>query len=124
MPASTCQELKNGKRGPVGVPEAKHWAVAPAGAVQVGTVYSVQGFEFRHIGVIMGEDLVIRDGRWIARPRANYRNAMHAKSAEIASVYISRIYRALFTRPLRSLRVYSPDVETRDFLRSQVVRAG
>ena len=61
-------ELKNGKRGKPGIPQAKVWAVDPAGADQAGTVYSVQGFEFRHVGILMGEDLVIRGGRWIANP--------------------------------------------------------
>lgn len=39
------------------------WAIEPMGAEQAGTVYSVQGFEFRHVGVLMGSDLIVRDGR-------------------------------------------------------------
>jgi hypothetical protein len=116
-------ELKNGKKGKRGIPEAKHWAVDPAGAEQAGTVYSVQGFEFRHVGVLMGPDLLMRDGQWIANPRANFRNSIRAKPPEVASVYLRRIYRALFTRPLRSARVYSVDPETREFLRSRVTVA-
>ncbi len=113
-------ELKSGKRGKPGVPEAKYWAVDPAGAEQAGTVYSVQGFEFRHVGVLMGPDLVIRDGRWVTNPRATFRNSLRAKLPELASPYIRRIYRALFTRPLRSLRVFSIDEETRAFLRKHL----
>ena len=90
---------------------------------QAGTVYSVQGFEFRHVGVIMGSDLVIRNGRWLANPRANFRNSIRGKSPEAASIYLRRIYRTLFTRPLRSVRVYSVDEETRDFLGSKVALA-
>jgi hypothetical protein len=115
-------ELKSGKRGPPGVPEARHWAVDPGGAEQAGTVYSVQGFEFRHVGVLMGPDLVIRDGQWVAVPRANFRKNLRAKPPEVASVFLRRIYRALFTRALRSLRVFSTDSETREFLRGQVER--
>jgi hypothetical protein len=116
-------ELKNGKRGRPGVPEAKHWAVDPAGADQAGTVYSVQGFEFRYVGVIMGPDLVSRDGKWIANPRANYRNVLRAKPPAVASIYLRRIYRTLLTRPLRGVRIFSVDAETREFLRSRVDRA-
>ena len=116
-------ELKNGKRGKAGIPEAKYWAVEAAGADQAGTVYSVQGFEFRHVGVIMGPDLVFRDGRWTAMPKANFRSTIRAKPSDVASVYIRRIYRALFTRPLRSLRVYSVDAETREFIRSRIARS-
>jgi hypothetical protein len=114
-------ELKNGKRGKAGIPEAKYWAVDAAGADQAGTVYSVQGFEFRHVGVIIGPDLIIREGRWNADPRANFRSTIRAKPPDVASIYISRIYRALFTRPLRSLRVYSVDTETREFIRSRIM---
>lgn len=115
-------ELKSGKRGKPGVPEAKHWAVDPGGADQAGTVYSVQGFEFRYVGVLMGPDLVIRGGQWVANPRANCRNGLRAKPPEVASIYLRRIYRTLFTRPLRGLRVFSVDPETREFLRSQIDR--
>lgn len=113
-------ELKNNKRGKPGIPQAKHWAVDPAGADQAGTVYSVQGFEFGHVGVLMGPDLVICGGKWVANPRANRAPALCAKPPEVASIYLRRIYRALFTRPLRSLRVFSVDAETREFLRSQL----
>jgi hypothetical protein len=115
-------ELKSGKRGPPGVPEAKHWPIDPGGAEQAGTVYSVQGFEFRHVGVIMGPDLVIRGGRWVAQPRENHRNGLRAKPPEVASIFLRRIYRTLFTRAMRSLRVFSVDEETREFLRSRVER--
>lgn len=115
-------ELKNDKRGKRGIPQAKYWAVDPAGVDQAGTVYSVQGFEFRHVGLIMGPDLVIRDGKWRVNPRANFRKSLRGKSPDVASIYIRRIYRTLFTRPLRSLRVYSVDAETRMFLRSRIRR--
>lgn len=117
-------ELKNGRRGPPGIPEAKYWAVDPAGADQAGTVYSVQGFEFRHVGVIMGPDLVVRRGQWVANPRANFRNSLRAKPPDVASVFLRRIYRALFTRPLRSIRIHSVDPETLAFLRSTLARGG
>ena len=115
-------ELKSGKRGPRGVPEAQFWAIDPGGAEQAGTVYSVQGFEFRHVGVIMGPDLVIRNGVWVANPRANFRNGLRAKPPETASIYLRRIYRTLFTRAMRSARVFSVDEETTVFLRSRIER--
>ena len=68
----------------------------------------------------MGPDLVNRGGEWVAVPRENYRKTIRAKSNDVASVYIRRIYRALFTRPLRSVRVYSVDNETRNFLRANI----
>jgi len=115
-------ELKNGKRGAAGIPEAKFWAIESGGAEQAGTVYSVQGFEFRHVGVLMGPDLVVRDGHWVANPKQNFRNSIRGKASDIATIYLRRIYRTLFTRPLRSIRVYSVDDETRVFLRARIER--
>lgn len=115
-------ELKNGKRGKPGIPEAKHWAIVDAGMDQAGTVYSAQGFEFRHVGLIMGPDLIVRNGDWVVNPRANFRKSIRAKAPAEALIYVKQIYRALFTRPRQSIRVYSVDAETRDFLRRNIVR--
>jgi hypothetical protein len=67
-------EAKNGSRPAPGIPQAKWWAIDPAGVHQAGTVYSVQGFEAPHIGVIMGPDLVRRGGAWAPKPRFNHSN--------------------------------------------------
>ena len=49
-----------------GAPPSALWATDPAGFGQVGCVYTAQGFEYDWNGVIMGPDLVWRDGGWIA----------------------------------------------------------
>lgn len=116
-------ELKYGLSNPR-APEARYWAVDPAGTEQAGMVYSVQGFEFRHVGVLMGPDLVIRGGRWVANPTANFHGSLRAKSPNGASLYLRRIYRTLFTRALRSVRVYSVDEETQEYIRSRLISPG
>lgn len=113
-------ELKSREVGKPGVPEARYWAIRPGGTEQAGTVYSVQGFEFPHVAVLMGPDLVIRNGTWVAIPAANFRTSLSTKSPEVASIYLRRIYRTLFTRGLVSVRLYSVDEETREFIRSRL----
>lgn len=115
-------ESKSGKRPPPGIPEAKHWAIDPAGVGQAGTVYSVQGFEMDHVGVIIGEDLVVRDGRWVANPRKNYSNSLRAKPPDVALPYLKRIYRTLLSRPTQSCSVYCVDKDTGDYLAGRIVR--
>ncbi len=115
-------ESKNGKRPPPGIPEAKHWAIDPAGVGQAGTVYSVQGFEMDHVGVIIGPDLVMRDGKWIAAPAKNYSNSLRRKTPEIALPYIKRIYRTLLSRPTQSCSVYCCDEETKKYLADRIIR--
>jgi hypothetical protein len=115
-------ESKLNKKPPPGIPEAKYWALDPAGVGQAGTVYSVQGFEMDHAGVIIGPDLVIRGGTWVADPRKNFRNGLRAKRPDIALPYLKRIYRTLLSRPMRSCRVFSTDDETREYIAGQLVR--
>jgi len=52
-----------GERRVGGAPPAALWASDPAGFDQVGCVYTAQGFEYDWSGVILGPDLVWRDGR-------------------------------------------------------------
>lgn len=115
-------ESKNDKRPPPGIPEAKYWAVDPAGVEQAGTVYSVQGFETAHVGVIIGPDLVVRNGKWVADPRKNFSNSLRAKPPAIALPYLKRIYRTLLSRPTKSCTVFCVDEETRAFLSGRLVR--
>jgi len=109
-------ESKINKRPPPGIPEAKYWAIDPAGVNQAGTVYSVQGFETQHVGVIVGPDLVNRDGRWVAQPQRNFSNNLRRQTPAVALPYIKRIYRTLLSRCMQSCSVYCADEETRDFL--------
>jgi hypothetical protein len=115
-------EAKNGKRPPPGIPEARYWALEPAGVGQAGTVYSVQDFEMDHLGVIIGPDLFVRSGTWMADPTKNFSNALRRKPPAVALPYIQRIYRTLLSRPMRSCRVYCTDAETREYLGSRLLR--
>ena len=115
-------ESKNNKKPPPGIPEAKHWAIDAAGVKQAGCVYSVQGFETRHVGVIIGPDLVRRRGAWAADPQRNFANKLRGKRPEVALPYIKRIYRTLLSRGMDSCSVYCVDEDTREFVRSRLTR--
>ena len=117
-------EAKNAKKGripPKGIPEAKYWAVDPAGAGQAGTVYSMQGFEMQHVGVIIGEDLTIRNGRWVAQPAMNYSNGLRGQEPAIALPFIKRIYRTLLSRAVNSCSIYCVDAETRTYIADRLI---
>jgi hypothetical protein len=113
-------EAKNGSKPAPGIPEAKWWAVDPAGVNQAGTVYSVQGFEAPHVGVIIGRDLVIEGGRWAAFPSRNYSNSLRRQPPDLALPYLKRIYRTLLSRAMDSCSVYCVDEETREHIRSRI----
>ena len=75
-----------------------------------------------HVGVIVGPDLVVRDGRWVAHPGKNFSNGLRKKPPEVALPNLKRIYRTLLSRPTKSCAVYCVDPETRAYFDAHVIR--
>ncbi len=109
------------------------WMAHPNGDRQVGCVYTVQGLEAPFVGVIMGPDLVVRNGRWVFDPSARaktdrqslwgWKNALRSdpEAARARAEQIVRNqYRVLMTRGTQGTLLYSTDAETREFLRAQI----
>ena len=110
-----------GDRGVGGAPPSALWATNPAGFGQVGCIYTAQGFEYDHAGVIIGPYLVRRDGRWVIVREANrdpeFRSRQAVDDRTVARL-IRNVYKVLLTRAMRSVHIYSTDPQTRAFLRS------
>jgi DUF2075 family protein len=96
------------------------WATDPAGFGQVGCVYTAQGFEYDYAGTILGPDLVWRDKRWVALRAANkdpdFRNRTKV-SDQAFDRLVRNVYKVLLTRGMRGVAIYSPDEESRVYLR-------
>ncbi|MFJ4577942.1 DNA/RNA helicase domain-containing protein [Streptomyces echinatus] len=107
-----------GERSVSGAPPAALWATDAAGFGQVGCVYTAQGFEYDWSGVIIGPDLLWRDGRWITN-RAASKDPVFKKATPDADVdrLIRNTYKVLLTRGMIGTIVYSTDPETRQRLR-------
>ena len=100
-----------------GVPSASYWASDPRGAGQIGCIYTAQGFEYDWAGVIMGEDLVIRDGHWVPQPNHTKDTALVGTSEETFDRLVRNTYKVLMTRGMQGVCVYSVDRETNAHLR-------
>jgi Uncharacterized conserved protein (DUF2075) len=111
-----------GDRALGGAPPAVLWATDPAGFGQVGCIYAAQGFEYHWSGVIIGPDLVWRDGHWVTVRAANKDPAL--RQASVTDHEFGRLvrnaYKVLLTRGMVGTVIYSPDAETRRFLASLV----
>jgi hypothetical protein len=108
-----------------GIPKSDFWASDPAGLEQVGCVYTVQGFEFDYVGVIVAPDLVYRamDGGWIGQPdQSKDRTVSRGVAREEFTRYVKSTYRVLLTRGLRGCYVYFVDAPTRDHVLSRIER--
>ncbi|MBS2552247.1 DUF2075 domain-containing protein [Catenulispora sp. NL8] len=102
-------------------PPSQHWATDPHGFGQVGCVYTAQGFEYDWNGVIFGDDLVWRDGKWVSRPdRSADKQVIRGASPEEFHRLIRHVYKVLLTRGMMGTVLYSTDSETQDLFRSLV----
>ncbi|WP_425760130.1 DNA/RNA helicase domain-containing protein [Micromonospora sp. DT231] len=104
-------------------PGSAFWATDPNGFGQVGCVYTAQGFEYDWSGVIIGPDLVARDGRLVTRrdesKDSSIRSRKSVGDAEVDRL-IRNTYKVLLTRGMRGTVLYATDPETRDYLRDLV----
>ena len=99
---------------------------------EVGCIHTCQGLELDYIGVIVGEDLVVRNGRVVTQPskRAKTDASLNGlKKIEVedpllakmeAEHLIKNTYRTLMTRGMKGCYVYFVDKDTEKFFRSRM----
>jgi DUF2075 family protein len=104
-------------------PPAALWAFDPGGVGQVGCVYTAQGFEYDWNGLIIGPDLVWRNGAFISNRSANrdpdFRGQKNVTDRQFDEL-VRNVYKVLMTRGMVGTVLYSTDAETREALRALV----
>lgn len=104
-------------------PPAALWATEDGGFDQVGCVYTAQGFEYDWNGVILGPDLVWRDGRFTTVRDANrdpdFKNRTRIPDARFDKL-VRNVYKVLLTRGMVGTVIYSTDEQTRNALRALI----
>ncbi|MFF9276014.1 DUF2075 domain-containing protein [Streptomyces griseosporeus] len=119
-------------------PPTRLWAVHEKGLGQIGCVYTAQGLEWDWCGVIMGDDMVRRDDRWVFRrgkerkdPASGVRRVAvpgsfdpKVRPGSVDDVQFAQLvrhaYHVLMTRASRATVLYSTDEETRAYLKGLV----
>lgn len=105
------------------------WITAPDSIEQVGCIHTCQGLELDYVGVIVGPDLVVRDG--VLEVDASGRSAMDRsirgwkslvkQDPQAAATRLDRIirntYRTLMTRGMKGCYVYCTDPAVADHFR-------
>ncbi|MEM0322137.1 MAG: DUF2075 domain-containing protein, partial [Thermoprotei archaeon] len=103
-----------------GIPRAPLWAYDPNGVNQMGSIYTIQGFEFDYVGVIFGNDLMYdRERGWIGKPENSADRVVKQSKAEFTR-YVKNAYRVLLTRGMMGCYVYFIDGETRRYFESRL----
>lgn len=108
------------------------WIVKPETVNEVGCIHTCQGLELEYVGVIFGEDWVIRGGEVVTNPGKRsgqdasikgYKALFKRNPAEAqrrTAEIIKNTYRTLMTRGQRGCFVYSVDAETNAYLKNVV----
>ncbi len=105
-----------------GVVKANLWAHDPQGVTQMGSVYTIQGFEFDYVGVVFGNDLIYdpSKGTWVGiKANSADPNIKRAKADEFTK-YLKNVYRVLLTRGMKGCYVYFLDKYTENYVRSKL----
>lgn len=98
------------------------WGVQLSATERVGSAHVAQGHQFDWSGVILGPDLVCRDGRWVTDREANVDPGIRQRSVpeSDADRLIRNAYRVLLTRATTGVALFSTDPKTQEELRRMV----
>ena len=108
------------------------WIVHPDSVSEVGCIHTCQGLELDYVGVIIGPDLIVRNGKVVtdASKRASTDQSLKGlkailknnpdKAMLIADSIIKNTYRTLMTRGMKGCYVYSTDPETQEYFKNKL----
>lgn len=108
------------------------WIISPKSVNEIGCIHTCQGLEVDYIGVIIGNDFIVRNGKVITNPskRAKtdaslkgYKKELKENSEETtkkADAIIKNTYRTLMTRGMKGCYVYFTDKETEKYFKSRL----
>jgi uncharacterized protein len=103
------------------------WIMKEESINQIGCIHTCQGLEIDYVGVIIGPDLLIRNGKVVTDPskRASSDKSVFGwkklmkeeplRAAAELDLIIKNTYRTLMTRGMKGCYIFSDDEETRDW---------
>lgn len=112
--------------------KSKAFAVDPHSIDEVGCIHTSQGMEFEYVGLIVGDDLIYRNGRietdYTRHPEGSgefkrpHQRKPKPEDAKIIDRIIRNTYKVLFTRGQKGLYLYVMDNDLKNHLRVEIDR--
>lgn len=111
------------------------WIIADKSVDQVGCIHTCQGLEVDYIGVIIGPDLIVRDGKVVTSPKARdkydktirgWKRLMKEQpdfAQQETDLIIKNTYRTLMTRGIKGCYLYCTDPETAQYFTSRISKS-
>jgi DUF2075 family protein len=108
------------------------WIISKDSISEIGCIHTSQGLELETVGVIVGKDLIVRNGKVITNFKERDSNDSSLKGIVginnidpdkaylIADEIIKNTYRTLLTRGMKGCYVYFVDKETEEYFRSKI----
>ena len=101
------------------------FAINPDSFEQIGCIHTVQGMEFDYVGVIIGRDLIYRDGHVCTDKEAISKDdktskIKQCKDLKLADRLIRNTYKVLLTRGQKGCFVYCEDEALREYLKMRI----
>ncbi|MDD3940788.1 MAG: DUF2075 domain-containing protein [Candidatus Pacebacteria bacterium] len=103
------------------------WIISSESVNEIGCIHTCQGLELDYVGVIIGDDLIVRDGKIITNPDKRAKTDASLKgykklykedperAINKADLIIKNTYRTLMTRGMKGCYVYCTDKETQEY---------
>ena len=106
------------------------WIQMPNSVNEIGCIHTCQGLEVDYVGVIIGKDLIVREGKVLVDPSKRskqdqsikgYKSLLlkePEKAKEITRSIIKNTYRTLMTRGMKGCYIWAEDEETRSYFKN------
>lgn len=107
------------------------WAIDKGSIDEIGCIHTCQGLEFDYVGVIIGDDLIFRDGKVLTdrTKRASTDQSLRGlknrypdlkDQEEVADRIIRNTYRTLMTRGMKGCHIYCTDRPLQEHLKMRI----
>ena len=108
------------------------WIVTEGSINEVGCIHTCQGLELDYVGVIIGPDFIVRNGKVVTVPKARaqhdktmkgypgYLRDAPEEAQKAADRIIKNTYRTLMTRGMKGCFLYCTDLETANYFRQRL----
>ncbi len=112
--------------------DGQAWLIKPKSVTEVGCIHTCQGLELDYVGVIIGPDFTVRDGKvhTDATKRASSDRSVFgfkkileeepAKAEALGDLIVKNTYRTLMTRGMKGCYIYCTDPETQEYFKSRL----
>lgn len=109
--------------------ESYLWSIKPDSVKEIGCIHTCQGLELDYVGVIIGPDLIYRDGKILVDPSKRARTDASLKGYKkllkedpknakaLVKSIIKNTYRTLMTRGMKGCYLYCTDLALNDYIR-------